>query len=510
MGITQIYAQSCLQCTGTTAANKATSIGNGTTASGLASFAGGNASDASGTSSFAFGNNANAIGAYSFAFGSNLTSNAANSLVFGQNLYGAGNNSITFGIGGSITKPFVNDKDNSIMFGVCNQPSITIVKPTNGTIGYLGIGTEDPQEMMHVVGKLLIERTSETKSSLQFKHFNTAKGIDPGNPGNPGSNQYYWDIYSDTVGLKFYTVTNSGIQSAYKLNMILSKDGSVGIGVPNPQAKLEVNGAIKATSADIAGTLSVQTLNAQNLAFDGNTIFNGKVGIFTSNPQALLHIHHSTAQTPDKGMDERGNRTLLRLTTVDAPAGLTVTYDNGGIYFRNNEENGAFFIGMNRGGLNIVSNGNVGIGNDNPQVKLDVAGSFKAQNANIIGVLTANKATIPTITGNTNVTETLTANELNGQSAIINGKIRAKEVEVTLSGWWPDYVFENDYPLMNLLEVEQFIKENKHLPDVPSAAEVEANGVNLGEMNAILIQKVEELTLYVLDLQKQINELKTK
>ncbi|MCL2245540.1 MAG: hypothetical protein FWC10_00260, partial [Lentimicrobiaceae bacterium] len=61
-----------------------------------------------------------------------------------------------------------------------------------------------------------------------------------------------------------------------------------------------------------------------------------------------------------------------------------------------------------------------------------------------------------------------------------------------------------------LPETEQFIKANKHLPNVPSAAAVEANGVNLGEMNAILIQKVEELTLYILDLQKQINELKTK
>ena len=70
---------------------------------------------------------------------------------------------------------------------------------------------------------------------------------------------------------------------------------------------------------------------------------------------------------------------------------------------------------------------------------------------------------------------------------------------------------------MSLQETEHFIKANKHLPNVPSAAAVEANGVNLGEMNAILIQKVEELTLYILqqdkkitDLQNQMNELKTK
>ena len=72
IGITQIYAQNCLQCTGTTASgNKATSIGYGTTASGLASFAGGISSNASGTYSFAFGDNAKAMGHYGIAFGNN-------------------------------------------------------------------------------------------------------------------------------------------------------------------------------------------------------------------------------------------------------------------------------------------------------------------------------------------------------------------------------------------------------------------------------------------------------
>jgi len=61
---------------------------------------------------------------------------------------------------------------------------------------------------------------------------------------------------------------------------------------------------------------------------------------------------------------------------------------------------------------------------------------------------------------------------------------------------------------MSISEVEQFITENQHLPGVPSAAEVEANGVNLGEINLILVQKVEELTLYIIQLQKQMDELK--
>ena len=68
--------------------------------------------------------------------------------------------------------------------------------------------------------------------------------------------------------------------------------------------------------------------------------------------------------------------------------------------------------------------------------------------------------------------------------------------------------FEQDYNLLPLNEVEQYIKQNNRLPNVPSAAEVEEEGVNLGEMNAVLLPKVEELTLYIIDLQKQMDNLK--
>lgn len=72
---------------------------------------------------------------------------------------------------------------------------------------------------------------------------------------------------------------------------------------------------------------------------------------------------------------------------------------------------------------------------------------------------------------------------------------------------WSDFVFDRDYDLMTLKEVESYIKENGHLPDVPSAEEVKANGVEVGEMNAILLQKIEELTLYIIELEKKIEEL---
>ena len=116
----------------------------------------------------------------------------------------------------------------------------------------------------------------------------------------------------------------------------------------------------------------------------------------------------------------------------------------------------------------LITNGNVGIGTDNPQNKLDV-----------------------------------------------NGTIRAKEILVESN--WADFVFKQNYKLPTLREVEEHIKEKGRLPNVPSEQEVKANGINVGETNALLLQKIEELTLYVIQQQKvmeqqqkEIEELKLK
>lgn len=88
----------------------------------------------------------------------------------------------------------------------------------------------------------------------------------------------------------------------------------------------------------------------------------------------------------------------------------------------------------------------------------------------------------------------------------VNGKIRAKEIKVETANW-PDYVFADDYQQQTLPELEQFIKKNKHLPEVPSAKEAEQNGVALGEMNKILLKKIEELTLHLIEKDKTLTEL---
>src|ERR1035437_745990 len=86
------------------------------------------------------------------------------------------------------------------------------------------------------------------------------------------------------------------------------------------------------------------------------------------------------------------------------------------------------------------------------------------------------------------------------------GGIIVDSVRIAPSGTWSDYVFNNDYPLRPLSELDKFIKENKHLPNVPSSSELAAYGIELGAMNAKLLEKIEELTLYILQQQKEVEK----
>jgi len=98
----------------------------------------------------------------------------------------------------------------------------------------------------------------------------------------------------------------------------------------------------------------------------------------------------------------------------------------------------------------------------------------------------------------------------------VNGKIRAQEIKVETANW-PDYVFQEDYKSMPLPELKKFIETYKHLPEIPSTKEVQLSGVSLGEMNKLLVKKIEELTLMLIDQHEkskkqgeQINKLKSE
>ena len=96
-----------------------------------------------------------------------------------------------------------------------------------------------------------------------------------------------------------------------------------------------------------------------------------------------------------------------------------------------------------------------------------------------------------------------------GYKLAVDGNIRTREIRVD-QDTWPDYVFEEGYNLPTLDEIQKHIQEKGHLPNIPSAKEVKLNGMAVGVMNKLLLEKIEELTLYILGQQKEIDQLKNE
>ena len=168
---------------------------------------------------------------------------------------------------------------------------------------------------------------------------------------------------------------------------------------------------------------------------------------------------------------------------------------------------------------------NVGIGTSNPNAKLDVNGIIQTYNkdADIASwdnlrlwsegensYLEANgdeKGFVIRSNGGNKIllmsNVGIGTQDTHGYELAVNGNIRSKEIKVEASPW-PDYVFTKEHQLPSLIDLESYIKSNNHLPEIPSAKEVESEGVSLGEMNAKLLKKIEEMTLYILDINKQV------
>ncbi len=288
--------------------------------------------------------------------------------------------------------------------------------------------------------------------------------------------------------------------------------GRIGIGTNNPQSKLDVKGEVRCTylTGEVANLRLVTGKYATLLRNDGadtywlftnynnvngswnnlrpfrinnstgdiylgnNNFFIshslGRVGIGTNSPKVKLDVNGEIRSKLNGVANLRlvGGKyaTLLRSDGIDTYLLLTNYNDVNGSWnnlrpLRVDNATGDVYLGNNN--LSILHNsGNVGIGYENPTAKLDV-----------------------------------------------NGTVRAKEVKVCLDQGC-DFVFEDNYDLMPLNKLNQFIKKNKHLPNIAPAKEMEKDGIDLSKMNAQLLRKVEELTLYIIEQEKRIKKLEEK
>jgi len=306
----------------------------------------------------------------------------------------------------------------------------------------------------------------------------------------------------------------------------------------------ELTGNAGTTSSNFIGTTDCEPLIFKTNGAERMRLFKSgaKLGIGTQSPLATLHLHDNLRSVLCGITEEEEINTdswlpvkLLQLTTLIASNGFDVSYKNTDIAFKQQEQ-ANFFLEGPGGGLTIAPDGNIGVGTDIPQAKLDVAGSFKAQSADIDGYLSSKSFGVVhtanqdwTYASHVQVNRPLTKalvvthKDVSGVSTEVfrvfgNGvvcakKIFAEKIEVTLStmnNYWYDHVFYPDYNLRPLSDLEQYIKQNNRLPEIPSAKEVQENGLDLGDMQGKLLLKIEELTLYTIEQQKLIEALEKR
>lgn len=314
--------------------------------------------------------------------------------------------------------------------------------------------------------------------------------------GGSGGGTSYWNLTGTDI-----TNTNTG---------------NVGIGTNTPFYKLDVNGGQRISGAALTTP-----------GFNGSLTSGGSLRIENTSNNFFLKTDGSKIQAEKSNQQSTGTTaSTLSINPHGGNVGIGIDGDipyKLSIYQPTIESNSNTSVLQLRGQNPVVnftdqfntSRGYIkGVTNNSqtqyPGVGIAIGASDLQDGAGNFGdIYLIGKSYVPALTikgTNNNVgIGTTSPNE----KLSVNGNIRSKEVVVELANW-PDYVFEKSYELKPLAEVEDFIKVNNHLPNIPSANEIEINGLKVGDVQKRMMEKIEELTLYVIELKKEIELLKTK
>jgi hypothetical protein len=493
--------------------NFATSLGYSNTAQGMYSLAGGEGSIATGKRSLAWGRYASAESSISLALGSFLRAYGTNAIAMGCFVETTNENAVVIGRGLANDERIINNISGSLMVGFNSNRHTFFVSQAYGlnSTGEIGIGNvTDPSAKLHIVGDSDYLRPNDASLYIE-------------SAGN-----YYSTIYLGDKNHFIKTKPGQDLEFNAAGKDFFFNNGRVGIGTFSPDEKLEVAGNILQPSGWFHATPQIKATDLNGLRLtDKNNIGifiedGGNVGIGTNTPDAKLHLYGYP----------NNSRLRLELNNLE---GSYKSWD-----FNNDNGTLKFQYGSSTTGkptmedkMVITGSGNIGIGTSSPSEKLEVAGTIKAT------TFSGDGSQLTNLTGDNLGNHTATQNiNLNGQylsgngadngifvnaagnvaigapvqqnyTLTVAGKILATELTISLDVPSSDYVFSEEYNLRTLAEVEDYVWKNRHLPEVPSAREFKENGYQVGTMDDLLLRKVEELTLYLIEQQKLLEKQQT-
>jgi hypothetical protein len=328
--------------------------------------------------------------------------------------------------------------------------------------GKVGIGTTAPQEKLHVEGNfylnsgsMLLNQNGSTNAKFYFSH----------------QGAYLWDLgMENTDGTRSFLLYNRG-NSTYPIS------------VSNTNVPTFKTDRIRIEGMAAGGGINLWDIKVRDLVDNDFGIYNATQSVYRLYINNLGNVGLGTT-TPQKRLHVEGDMFVN---------GESILGTTGGTWTSFNSVNGGRIRSSGEGYLWLESNPN-GAG--------DKSMYLNTTNGNFFFNTNSTTKAILTVAGNFGI------GTMNPDAKLaVKGTIHAEEVKVDLNVPVPDYVFEPDYDLTPLTEVEAYVKENKHLPEVPSAKQMEEEGLNLKEMNLMLLKKVEELTLHLIEQQKQIYSL---